>query len=197
MKMKIPTKQIFITLAAAAIIYGVDKCNANLNKKIEITQQVNRFAVKSLTDSFNIKLNTADSVLFSKYLKDLTANSIVNQKIYDLYKIGRDTNLLKNDNFMLNRDKIILDLYSGFNMHITSELDSMQKLLEVRLAKYPEYNKFQKHWNATLEKEGFTKIFSKKYVPKKDTIKPKEIIKKPVPKARSNLMKPRSSYRPM
>jgi len=181
-------------LTSVAIIYGINKCNTAVDKSVNATEMVNKFAVKSLIDTFNIKLNKEDSTLFSNYIKEFTSHEFVKERISDLYKIGRDTNLLTAYNprnpLGEHRDIILRNIANLLVINSTlfsEKLDSMNALLVKRLSKYPEYNKFQKHWNTTIEKEGYGKLFSKKYVPTKEVAKPKSIIKKPIVKPRNNL----------
>ncbi|MEI8363847.1 MAG: hypothetical protein WCF78_00100 [archaeon] len=181
-------------LTSVAIIYGINKCDTAVNKSVDATEMVNKFAVKSLIDTFNIKLNKEDSTLFSNYIKEFTSQDFVKGRISDLYKIGRDTNLLTAYNprnpLGEHRDIILRNIANLLVINSTlfsEKLDSMNSLLVKRLSKYPEYNKFQKHWNITVEKEGYGKLFSKKYIPTKEIHKSKPILKKPIAKARNNL----------
>jgi hypothetical protein len=151
----------------------------NLTKVLGDPKMVTKFAVKSVIDTFEIPLNKVDSALFADYVKELMSQPYVTERMTKLSQLGKDT---------LNkyRERIMKDLVSEINRAYSVKLNILNGKLKHNLEAYPEYKRFINHWNTTVEKEGYGKLFSEKYVPKKDTVKSKP-VKKTTPKARNHL----------
>jgi hypothetical protein len=184
--MSFPKKAVLGILIAGSILYGLDRCNSKLSLQINSIEMVNKLAVKSLVDTFNIKLNKEDSLIFSRYLKEFTADSHVKKSIYDIQKIAKDTNLLAIYNkdmgsMSIHRDRILQQISNSMTdkliMRQTKLMDSLNRELSIRLEKYPEYKKFKEHWNKHASNADYSKIYSKNFMIK-DTIKRDTIIKK-------------------
>jgi len=183
-------------LTATAIIFGAKECSklkVKLDNREEILNNVKMFTIKSVNDSLNINLNKEDSLLFKKYIDAYFRANAVKDRVHDLYVLSRDTNLFKSHTGNLQRDRVIGDIYNLVGNNVPDSINEIILKLNKNLSKYPEYKRFTSKFKMKIQDrryESFSSFLQEKYVTldkKLKLIKEKPIIKKKIPKPRSNL----------